>query len=310
MVVTHGGLPGREGGAWAVTIGNFDGVHRGHRALLERVIARGRELDLGTCVLTFEPHPREYFAPHAAPARLTRLRDKLELMAQAGIARVHVARFDRRLASLSAAAFADEVLTRGLGARRVLVGRDFRYGKGRAGDFASLEADGRRLGFGVESMADVQVQGERVSSSAVRAALAAGDFARAERLLGRRYSISGRVAHGPKLGRELGWPTANIALRRAPPLSGIYVVEAEIEEAAERVKGVASLGMRPTVNPTPRPLLEVHIFDFQKNIYGKHLRVTFLAKVRDEKKFDNLEQLKRAIAEDARRAREYFDEHG
>jgi riboflavin kinase/FMN adenylyltransferase len=310
MVVTHGWLPGRERGAWAVTIGNFDGVHRGHRALLDRVIATGRERDIGSCVLTFEPHPREFFSPKTAPARLTRLRDKLELMSQAGIGRVHVARFDRRLASLSAAAFADEVLTRGLGARSVLVGRDFRYGSQRAGNFDSLQADGRRLGFAVESMADVQVEGERVSSSAVRAALAAGDFGRAERLLGRRYSISGRVAHGPKLGRELGWPTANIALRRAPALSGIYVVEAEIEEEGARLQGVASLGLRPTVNPTPRPLLEVHLFDFGKDIYGKHLRVAFLEKVRDEKKFDNLDQLKRAIAEDARRAREYFEQHG
>jgi riboflavin kinase/FMN adenylyltransferase len=264
--------------------------------------------------LTFEPHPREFFAPQAAPARLTRLRDKLELMEEAGIDRVHVARFDARLAALPAADFVERMLVKSLGARWLLVGRDFRYGKGRAGDFASLEAAGRRLGFGVQSMPDVEFGGERVSSSAVRAALAAADFPRAERLLGRRYSISGRVAHGTRLGRELGWPTANIPLRRAPALSGIYVVEAEIEEAGQMrrglLHGVASLGVRPTVNPTPRPLLEVHIFDFDQDIYGRHLRVTFLAKVRDEKKFDNLEQLKRAIADDVRAARDYFTKNG
>jgi riboflavin kinase/FMN adenylyltransferase len=308
-------LPGRERGRWALTIGNFDGVHRGHRALLDRVIAKGRELDIGSCVLTFEPHPREFFAPQAAPARLTRLRDKLELMAQAGVARVHVARFDARLASLPAPTFVEDVLARGLGASWLLVGRDFRYGKGRAGDFAALEQAGRRLGFGVEAIGDVQVEGERVSSSAIRAALAAGEFARAERLLGRRYWISGRVAHGTRLGRELGCATANIPLRRSPPVAGIYVVEVEIEEDGEMRGGsmrpaVASVGLRPTVNPVARPLLEAHLLDFDGDLYGKHLRVHFLAKLRDEQKFSDLQQLKRAIAADVRMAREYFDNNG
>ncbi|MGE5638924.1 MAG: bifunctional riboflavin kinase/FAD synthetase [Clostridia bacterium] len=313
MVVTHGaptGAAAGTAGGWAVTIGNFDGVHRGHRALLDRVVAAGRERNLGSCVLTFEPHPREFFAPAAAPARLCRLRDKLELMSAAGVGRVHVARFDARLAGLPAEAFVEDYLVGGLGTRWLLVGRDFRYGKGRVGDFPALERSASRRGFAVEAMADVQVDGERVSSSAVREALGQADFARAERLLGRRYSISGRVAHGEKLGRNLGCPTANIVLRRSPPLSGIYVVEVEVEEGGERRRGVASIGRRPTVNPTARPLLEVHLFDVDEDLYGKHLRVSFLAKLRDEKKYPDLEHLKRAIAADVAEARAYFQRHG
>ena len=310
MVVTHGAPTRGTPGGWAVTIGNFDGIHRGHRALLDRVVARGREASLGSCVLTFEPHPREFFAPAAAPARITRMRDKLELMAQAGIDRVHVARFDARLAALQPEAFVERYLVDGLGARRLLVGRDFRYGKSRVGDFASLERAGQRLGFSVDAMADVLAEGERVSSSAVRAALASGDLALAARLLGRRYAISGRVAHGEKLGRRLGCPTANIVLRRAPPLSGVFVVEVEVEEGGEKRRGVASVGRRPTVNPTARPLLEAHLFDVDEDLYGKHLRVGFLHKLRDEMKYPDLEQLKSAIAADAAAARAYFGRHG
>lgn len=310
MVVTHGSVRGAAGQArrWAATIGNFDGVHLGHRALLERVIAKGRELDIGSCVLTFEPHPREFFAAVAgkpAPTRLTRLRDKLEVMAQAGIDRVHVAQFNSRFASLSAQRFVDEVLVDGLQARWLLVGRDFRYGQGRAGDFAALEQASARHGFSLESLPDVLVGGERVSSSAVRAALAAGDFERAARLLGRRYSISGKVVHGARLGRELGCPTANIPLRRAPPLSGIHAVEVD-----GLGPGVASVGTRPTVNPLPEPLLEVHLLDRDEDLYGRHLRVTFLHKLRDEEKYPDLDQLKAAIARDVRAAREYFSKNG
>jgi len=310
MVVTHGNLlvaaalPGTGNGR-AVTVGNFDGVHRGHRALLDRVTGKARELKLGSCVLTFEPHPREFFSPDAAPPRLTRLRDKLELMAAAGIGRVHVTRFDARFASLPAAEFIDKVLVRGLGARWLAVGRDFRFGKGRAGDYAALEAAAGRHHFTLESMADVAVDGERVSSSAVRAALQAGDLRRAERLLGHTYTISGRVAHGTKLGRELGYPTANIPLRRRSPLAGIYVVEVE-----GFGPGVASVGTRPTVNPLAQPLLEVHIFNFDQELYGKHLRVCFLEKLRDEEKFRDMQELKSAIARDVRRAQEYFANHG
>src|SRR6476619_690570 len=216
MVVTHGSLQAVRARC-ALTIGNFDGVHRGHRALIDRVTAKARELGLTSCVLTFEPHPREFFARDAAPARLTRLRDKLELMAAAGVKRVHIARFDARFAALPAARFVEDVLVRGLGLRWLLVG----------GDFRTLEDAAVRHGFRVEAMPDVLFDGERVSSSAVRAALKAGDLASAERLLGHPYSISGRVAHGAKLGRGLGFPTANIILRRTAPLSGIFAVEVE-----------------------------------------------------------------------------------
>jgi len=304
MVVTHGSLQIARGRC-ALTIGNFDGVHRGHRALIDRVTAKARELGLTSCVLTFEPHPREFFAREAAPARLTRLRDKLELMAAAGVKRVHVARFDARFAALSAARFIEEVLVRGLGTRWLLVGRDFRFGERRSGDFATLEDAALRLGFRLESMPDVLFDGERVSSSAVRAALKAGDLAGAERLLGHPYTISGRVAHGAKLGRGLGFPTANIVLRRTAPIAGIFAVEVE-----GLGRGVASVGRRPTVNPVPIPLLEVHLFDWQRDLYGDHIKVRFLKKLRDEKKYDGLPALQAAIAADAKQAREFFEAHG
>ncbi len=304
MVVTHGSLQ-RARGRCALTIGNFDGVHRGHRALIDRVIAKAREAELIACVLTFEPHPREFFAAGAAPARITRLRDKLELLAQAGLERVHVARFDQRFAALPAERFVEDVLVRGLGVSWLLVGRDFRYGQRRAGDYATLAAAARQHGFTLESMPDVQLDGTRVSSSAVRAALAAGDLRGAERLLGHPYTISGRVAHGAKLGRGLGFPTANIVLRRPPPIAGIFVVEVD-----ELGRGVASVGRRPTVNPVPIPLLEVHLFDHDADLYGEHLRVRFLKKLRDEEKYDGLPALQAAMARDAKHAREFFLKHG
>jgi riboflavin kinase/FMN adenylyltransferase len=300
MVVTHGSLQ-RARGRCAATIGNFDGVHRGHRALIDRVTAKARASKLTACVLTFEPHPREFFAPDAAPARITRLRDKLELMAQAGVERVHVARFDARFAAMPAERFIHDVLVRGLGVEWLLVGRDFRFGARRAGDFAAL----RNQGFALEAMPDVELGGVRVSSSAVRTALKAGELAEAERLLGHPYTISGRVAHGAKLGRGLGFATANIVLRRSPPLAGIFVVEVD-----RYGPGVASIGRRPTVNPVAIPLLEVHLFDHDADLYGEHLRVHFLKKLRDEEKYDGLPALQAAIARDARQAREFFLSHG
>jgi riboflavin kinase/FMN adenylyltransferase len=300
MVVTHGSLqPTRS--RCALTIGNFDGVHRGHRALIERVTAKARELSVPSCVLTFEPHPREFFAESRAPARLTRLRDKLELLAAAGVERTHIARFDARFAALDAERFIDEVLKKWLGVRWLLVGHDFRFGARRAGDFSTLQ----NKGFDVEAMPDVQSENSRVSSSAIRAALAAGDFALAQRLLGHPYTLSGRVAHGAKLGRELGFPTANIVLRHPSPLSGIYVVD-----AGQRGPGVASVGRRPTVNPVEVPLLEVHLFGETRDLYGEHLQVRFHKKLRDERKFDGLPALRDAIARDAAQAREYFATHG
>lgn len=309
MVVTHGTqLPGS--GRHAVTVGNFDGVHLGHRAMLARVVARAGELGVRSCILTFEPHAREFFSPHAAPARLARLRDKLELFAEAGIDRVHVARFNATFAAIAAERFIDEVLCRGLGTTWLLVGRDFRFGARRAGDYALLEGAAREGGFALEAMPEVMQDGRRVSSSAVRDALARGELSRAAQLLGRRFTMSGRVAHGERLGRTLGFPTANIVLRRRPPLGGVFVVEAELEETHARLPGAASVGRRPTVQGNGLPLLEVHLLDFDARIYGKHLRVTFLEKLRDEEKYPGLEALRSAIARDVERTREYFRHHG
>jgi len=305
MQVTHGSIaPGSSRSA--LTIGNFDGVHRGHQAMLARTVARARDARLQACVLTFEPHPREFFTPATAPARLTRLRDKLELMAAAGVERVHVARFDAPLASLGADPFVEAYVARGLRAAWLLVGRDFRFGARRSGDFALLERLAGRHDFELEAMPEVALQGERVSSSAVRAALAAGDLASAQRLLGRPYAMSGRVAQGEKLGRELGFPTANIALPKRAPLAGIFVVECQLEGEARWRPGVASVGRRPTVNPTAAPLLEVHLLDYAADLYRRHLTVRFLRKLRDERKYDDVPALRAAIAGDAAQARSYF----
>jgi riboflavin kinase / FMN adenylyltransferase len=312
MVVTHGSvLPVR--GAHALTIGNFDGVHLGHQAMLERVVEQARALGVESCALTFEPHPREFFAPDAAPARLSRLREKLELIAATGIDHVHVARFDTRFASLDPARFVAQVLVRGLRVAWLLVGRDFRYGARRAGDFEALELAARRHGFGLEAMPEVKLGGERISSSAVREALLAADFRRAERLLGRPYALSGRVAHGAKLGRKLGFATANLMLPRRAPLAGIYVGEAcgaDASDGARWLPGVASVGRRPTVNEVAVPLLEVHLFDFAEELYGRHLRVRFIERLRDEAKYPDLSTLRAAIARDVVQAKEFFAKHG
>ena len=312
MVVTHGSvLPVR--GRHALTIGNFDGVHLGHQAMLKRVVAQARASAVSSCVLTFEPHPREFFAREAAPARLTRLREKLELIAAAGIERVHVARFDAHFASLAAERFVEDVLLGGLRVSWLLVGRDFRYGARRAGDFAALEEAARRHGFVLEAMPEVMHAGERISSSAVRAALLAADFPRATRLLGRAYTLSGRVAHGAKLGRELGFPTANLVLPHRAPLAGVYVIEAcgaDANDDGRWLPGVASVGRRPTVNEVAVPLLEVHLFDFAEELYGRHLRVRFLERLRDEAKYPNLNALRAAIERDVAMAKGFFAKHG
>ncbi len=307
MVVTHGTpAPGAQ---HALTVGNFDGVHLGHQAMLARIVGRARERGLVSCALTFEPLPREFFARAAPPPRLSRLREKLELFAAAGIERAHVARFDARFAALAPERFIEDYLVGGFGVRELLVGRDFRFGARRAGDCATLAGASARHGYTLETMPDVTRDGTRISSSTVRQALEAGDFALARELLGRDYTLSGRVAHGRKLGRELGFPTANIVLPRRAPLAGVYVVEAQGADADVRERwlpGVASLGLRPTVNAVTAPLLEVHLFDFAEELYGRHLRVRCLAKLRDERKYSGLEALREAIAQDVEQARRYF----
>lgn len=293
-------------GPLALTIGNFDGVHRGHQAMLARLSEQARALELRMAVLTFEPHPREVFTPQSAPTRLTSLREKLELLAAHGVEHVHVARFNAAFAALSPAAFIDGVLLRGLHARSVLVGDDFRFGARRAGDFALLREAAAWHGFELEAMPTVEQGGIRVSSSAVREALFNSDLARAGALLGRPYSISGRVVHGEKLGRKLGFATANVRMcHNRPPLLGIYAVRTH-GIAGHALDGVASLGIRPTVSDSGRAVLEVHLFDFSANLYGRHLRVEFLHKIRDEEKYAGLETLRLQIARDCESAKNYL----
>lgn len=303
------GIPERAAQPSVLTIGNFDGVHRGHQALLDRLVQQARASQAAATVLTFEPHPREYFFPHDAPARLASLREKLQQIALHGVDRVHVCRFDACLAALEAELFISQVLVRGLGVRHLIIGDDFRFGARRQGDFALLQAAGEHHGFSVEAMPTLACDGVRVSSSAVRAALANGDLASAQTLLGRPYSLSGRVVAGRQLGRSLGYPTANILLRpRRPALSGVFAVSVE-GLAGERIAGIANLGSRPTVGGNQRPNLEVHLLDWQRDCYGAHLRIHFLHKLRDEARYDSLDALKAQIRRDEDTARDWFAAH-
>jgi len=297
------GLPARADAPIALTIGNFDGVHRGHQAMLSRLLEAAEDLRVPSAVLTFDPHPREFFARADPPARLTKLRTKLEAFRAFGIDRTYVARFDASLAGLSPERFIDEVLVRRLAVHWVLVGQDFRFGKNRAGDIAVLRAHAQA--FSVEAMRTVTVDEERASSTAVREALVRGDLERATALLGRPYAISGRVAHGEKRGRSLGFPTANLPLRRKPPLTGIFAVRVH-GLGAPRL-GVASLGVRPTIEPQGQPILEVFLFDFEDSIYGHRITVEFLHKLRDEEKYDTLDALTDQIRSDVAQARQYFE---
>lgn len=300
------GIPEKAEMPVALTIGNFDGVHLGHQSVLARLNEKARALALPSCVMTFEPHPREFFDPEKAPARLTDMREKLSIFAKLGIDRVHVCRFDAKFAAIGADGFSG-LIHSGLDAKWVLIGDDFRYGARRAGNFESMRDAGMKLGFEVEAMHSVRLDGERISSTLVRGAVASGKFDLAKRLLGRNYSIVGRVVHGNKLGKTIGFPTANIRLKHnKPPLTGIHVVEVHGIEATP-VKGVASLGVRPTVVKGGKPVLEVYLFDFDRNIYGARLRVDFLFKLREEKKFPDLDALKRQILHDVLDARRYFD---
>jgi riboflavin kinase/FMN adenylyltransferase len=303
------GVPERATTSTVLTIGNFDGVHRGHRALLAQLTAKARDLALPSTVLTFEPHPRELFAPDQAPARLASLRDKFELLAECGVDRVHVLRFNRRLAAFTAEQFVERILVQGLSVRHLIVGDDFRFGKGRAGDFALLQQMGQEHRFAVESMHTVDVGGIRVSSSAVREALAAGNIEHAEELLGRAFVIAGRVMDGKKIGRTLGFPTANIQVRRQRlPLSGVFAVTVS-GIAAQPLPGAANIGVRPTVEAGLKPVLEVHLLDFDEDIYGRHVDVNFLHKLRNEAKFDSLDALKAQIARDVAAVRAHFATH-
>ena len=294
----------------ALVIGNFDGVHLGHQAMLARLKETSRRLNLASCVMTFEPHPREFFAPDQAPTRLTSLREKLELLAEYGVEQVQICKFNFDFAKINAKDFVANILQQGLGARWVLVGDDFRFGARRAGDLAMLSALSSSYGFEVVEMPTYTVDGIRVSSTAVREALSSDDLGLARRLLGRPYSISGKVVGGDKLGKRMGFPTANMQLRHnRPPLSGIFAVEVRgaLSSSPQQItRGVASLGVRPTVYENGKPVLEVHLFDFNQEIYGRHLRMDFLHKLRDEEKYSDLDALIRQIRLDVENAKKYF----
>ncbi len=317
----------------ALTIGNFDGVHRGHQAMLALLINEARHRGVPSCVMTFEPHPRDYFAalhrkPALAPARIATLRDKLEELACCGVDRCVVLPFNARLAAQAPQAFIDDMLVNALGVKYVLVGDDFRFGAQRAGDYALLDAAGERAGFDVARMQSYEVHGIRVSSSAVREALAAGNMERAAALLGRPYAISGHVVHGRKLGRSLaesapgrgdGFRTLNLRFAHwKPAASGIFAVQVH-GLGAQALLGVANLGVRPSIDPTDvnggRVLLETHCLDWPEGLsaslpggeaYGKIIRVELLHKLHDERRYDGLDALTRGIAQDCADARAFF----
>jgi riboflavin kinase/FMN adenylyltransferase len=298
-------IPARADVPLALTIGNFDGVHLGHRAMLERLKREAAARGLPAAVMTFEPHPREFFAPDQAPARLSSLREKIEMIASLGIDRVYVRRFTFDFARTAADAFVSDMLVRGLGVRWLLVGDDFRFGARRAGDIALLRSLAPQFGYEVQSMSSVMVAGRRASSTAVREALAAGDVTLATQLLGRPYTISGRVVAGNRIGRTLGFPTANVRMRHnRPALCGIFAVR--VHGLGEPVDGAASLGVRPTIDSLGIPVLEVHLLDFSRDIYGCHVRVEFLSKLRDELKYPDLDSLREQIALDVAHTRQYF----
>jgi riboflavin kinase/FMN adenylyltransferase len=309
--------------ACALTIGNFDGVHRGHQAMLALLRSEAAHRGVPSCVMTFEPHPRDYFAkalnkPDLAPTRIATLRDKLQELERCGVDQVVVLPFDARLASQSPQDFIEQVLVRGLGVRYVLVGDDFRFGAKRAGDYAMLDAAGQNLGFDVARMNSYEVRGQRVSSSAVRAALTDGDMNRAAQLLGRPYAISGHVVHGRKLGRTLQCPTLNLRFSHwKPAASGIFVVQVHgLGDTA--LPGVANLGVRPSIDPNDvnggRVLLETHCLQWPSPLgpeggYGKIIRVDLLHKLHDELKYDSLDALQQGIAQDCVDARLWFEQH-
>lgn len=281
----------------ALAIGNFDGMHLGHQALLRKLVETTKAQGLTSAVMTFEPHPREFFTPESAPARLCSMREKLEYIAAAGAERVYVCRFNQRFAKVTADAFIHTILRNSLNAEAIIVGEDFRFGAMRAGSVADFIAAKLNL----ISLPKVALTGERISSTRVRAALAAGDFLEASQLLGRPYSMSGNVVHGAKRGRQLGFPTANVHMRHErPALKGVYAVK------LDGLNAVANLGIRPTIAGVPKLMLEVHVLDFNGDLYDKHVHIEFLHKIRDEMKFDGLDALKAQIAADVAVAREFF----
>jgi len=288
------------------TIGSFDGVHLGHQLILRQLIQIAREQNLPAVVIVFEPQPQEFFAGDKAPARLMRMREKLEALWAVGIDKVLCLHFNQELRSLSANQFIDRVLVDGLAVKHLVVGDDFRFGCDRKGDFALLQSRGTELGFAVTDTHTLEIDGKRVSSTRIRHFLEAGNFVEAEKLLGKPYGIYGHVVYGKQLGRQLGVPTANVDLRRyRSPLHGVFAVTAVFNDGTQ-VQGVANVGVRPTVNGLKKPLLEVHLFNFSRDIYGAVIDVIFHHKLRDEQKFGSLDELKAQLQTDIQQAKAFF----
>lgn len=289
------------------TIGNFDGVHLGHQAVLNQLAMKGDMLGLPAVAITFEPQPNEFFSPDKAPARLSRFREKVEILRSYSIQQLCVLRFNQKLAQMTADDFIQKLIVDGLNIKYLVVGDDFKFGKDRQGNFALLQQAGEKYGFQVVNMHTFSIDNMRVSSTRVRKALNSGDLMLAEKLLGRPYRMSGRVAHGDKRGRTMGFPTANIHLHRCKvPLNGVYAVQL-FGVDGEPIQGVANVGVRPTVG-ADKALLEVHLFDFNREIYGEHVQVYFLKKIRDEQRFSNLDALIAQIQKDCQQARLYFEQ--
>lgn len=293
----------------AVTVGAFDGIHRGHQGVLAHLKSKAADLGLPSTVIVFEPLPREYFRPLEAPPRITNFRERLTFLAETGVDRVLVLKFDESLRAMTAEQFIRHVFVDGLGAQYIALGDDFRFGNSREGDFEYAQAMSEKFGYEVQPTGTIELAGERVSSTRIREALAAGHFDEAALLLGRPYTMTGRVEHGKKLGRELGSPTANIRIGRIrSPLAGVYVVLAS-GAGLEAAPGVANVGTRPTVADSLRANLEVHVLDRTGDFYGQRLTVEFLCKLREEKKYDSLDALKAGIAGDIDQARVWLAEH-
>ena len=289
------------------TIGNFDGVHLGHQAVLGQLSKEAKKLGLPEVVITFEPYPQEFFAKSDQCYRLTKFREKSDALNKFLVDRLLLLRFNQKFANIEAKQFIKEILVKKLGVKFLVVGDDFCFGKGRLGNYELLKEMGRQLGFKVARMATFQIENERVSSTRIRNALFAGDFNLANKLLGRHYKISGKVCSGAKLGRTIGFPTANILLhRRRCVLNGVFIVNVD-GLGNKSVPGVANIGVRPTVKGGQESRLEVHLFDFSSDIYGRHLDVNFLEKIRDEIKFDSFEDLKLQISRDSDHAKAYFN---
>ena len=290
-----------------VTIGSFDGVHIGHQAILQQVIDKAKSLDSLAVAMTFEPQPQEYFAAETAPPRLMRLREKIEALLDFGMDLVVCLRFNDQLSSLTATEFVQDILVHGVNTRHLIVGDDFRFGCDRKGDFDTLVTMGQDLGFSVQNTQTVEVESQRVSSTLVRQLLHKSDFDQVSKLLGRPFSINGKVTFGQQLGRELGFPTANVNLNRfRAPLTGVYAVWVDIEGIEGRFKGAANVGVRPTIGDIEKPILEVHLLDFDRQIYGQRISVEFVNKIRDEQQFTSLEHLSDSISDDVIMIKQWF----